>query len=289
MSREGGELVRIRGVDLWVSDRGEGEPLVAIHGGPGRDHWEFGGLLDPLADDLRLVLVDLRGHGRSSDAPPETLTLRELARDVAALADALGLEDYVVLGHSFGGFVALDLAVESPSRLGGLVLSCTFPSLRWLSPLSERLGDVPQPLRGELEQALASEQRSVEEMRAAAESQLPLAFGDPFDPRIGDYGRRVAPRVLRPETRAIMRAAGYDAAMDYDRELQGVRVPVLVLAGEHDRICPVEASGFMSEQLPDSELVVFRDSGHLPFVEEPERYLDTVRRFVLSRRLATRA
>jgi proline iminopeptidase len=282
VSRGNDNYVRVRGVDLWVRDRGRGRPLIALHGGPGRDHWEFGGLLDPLAADLRLVLIDQRGHGRSSPAPSETLTLRDLALDIAALAEALECEDYVVLGHSFGGFVALQVAIDSAPRLGGVVLACTLPSLRWLPPLGERLAGLPESIRVELAAAIGAEQHSVEEMTLAADAQLPFAFADPYDPRIADYRRRIARRVLRPEVRTIMRASGYDAAMAYDEELHRVRVPALVLAGAHDRVCPSNASVFMSEQIPDAELVLFRSSGHLPFVEEPKPFLGAIRRFVIA-------
>src|ERR671938_875200 len=101
-------LIDIGDTKLNVEERGAGAlPLIVLHGGPGLDHTMFGSWLDPLGDEVRLLLVDERAQGRSDPAPPETWTLAQHARDVEALAGALGLERYAVLGHSFGAFIAL--------------------------------------------------------------------------------------------------------------------------------------------------------------------------------------
>jgi pimeloyl-ACP methyl ester carboxylesterase len=86
-------LVDVGDTRLHVEERGAGElALIALHGGPGLDHTMFGRRLDPLVDE--------RAQRRSDPAPPETWTLAQHARDVDALATALGLEHYAVLGHS---------------------------------------------------------------------------------------------------------------------------------------------------------------------------------------------
>jgi len=110
-------LVDVGDTRLNVEERGTGDiALIALHGGPGLDHTMFGTWLDPDGDEYRLLLVDERAQGRSDPAPPETWTLEHHARDVDALATALGLERYVVLGHSFGAFIALQHAVDFPGR-----------------------------------------------------------------------------------------------------------------------------------------------------------------------------
>src|SRR3972149_9758404 len=92
---------------LYVEERGVGYPLLVLHGGPGLDHCMFGDYLDPLGDAYRLTFVDQRSQGRSDRGPERTWSLGQMAADVSALAQALGLGDYAVLGHSFGSFVAL--------------------------------------------------------------------------------------------------------------------------------------------------------------------------------------
>src|SRR5919206_2474307 len=122
-------LVDVGDTRLHVEERGGGDlALIALHGGPGLDHTMFGHWLDPDGDEYRLLLVDERAQGRSDPAPPETWTLEQHARDVDALARALGLERHVVLGHSFGAFIAPQHAVDFPGRASGTIVSSGVPS-----------------------------------------------------------------------------------------------------------------------------------------------------------------
>src|SRR5256714_7188860 len=97
---------------MFVEDVGSGFPLIVLHGGPGLDHTMFRPWLDPLGDEFRLLYVDERGQGRSGRVDPATLSLDIFARDVDLLAEALGLERFALLGHSFGAIVPLRHATE---------------------------------------------------------------------------------------------------------------------------------------------------------------------------------
>jgi proline iminopeptidase len=273
-----GRLVDIGDTRLFVVDKAqEGEPLICLHGGPGFDHWIFGEYLDPLAQHLRLILVDLRGHGMSEGADPRTLTIAHMADDVYALADALELSRYAVLGHSFGGYVALRLAVDRPDGPAAVVLVDTAPSLRFSGVYEDRVGALPPELR---ERALR-ETSTDAELRDAVEAYIPLCFADIADPRIPDYLRSVAPGVIRREPGDALRSAGYD--YELEERLDEVRARTLVVVGRRDRICPAEASELMARNIPGARLVVFERSGHMPFVEEQDAFCETVRSFVLER------
>src|SRR5215469_16656022 len=100
--------------------------VIALHGGPGYDH-SYLRSLDPLGDVAQIVYLDLRGQGRSARHHEDYYQLGIMADDVAAVCAELGLEKPVVLGHSFGGWVALTLAVRHPERAGGLLLCSTSP------------------------------------------------------------------------------------------------------------------------------------------------------------------
>src|SRR5919197_563117 len=97
---------------MFVEEVGSGFPLVVLHGGPGLDHSGFRPWLDPLGEDFRLLYVDERGQGKSERVDPETLSLEVFARDVDLLAEALGLERFALLGHSFGAIVTTWHATE---------------------------------------------------------------------------------------------------------------------------------------------------------------------------------
>ena len=264
-----GRLVEVEGTRLFVVEMSmEGPALLVLHGGPGSDHWEFGEYLDALSADLRLVLFDQRGHGMSDPAEPETMTLEQLGRDAAALADALELGEHTLLGHSFGRLVALQSALAPPRHAARLILSCTVPSARWFGGGDERPA------------ALRDPDATDEELAAALEEMLPSLFADPEDERIGEYARRTSPHVLRAATRAQLRKSVYEDAPGFDDRLGEIGVPTLVLAGRHDRTAPVAAAELMAERIPAARLLVLEASAHVPFVEETEAYLDAVRSFV---------
>ena len=100
------------GYRLFVEEVGDGFPLIVLHGGPGLDHTMFRPWLDPLGDEFRLLYVDERGQGRSERTDPATLSLDVFARDVDLLAEALGLERFALLGHSFGAIITTWHATE---------------------------------------------------------------------------------------------------------------------------------------------------------------------------------
>jgi proline iminopeptidase len=100
------------GYKLNVEQVGDGFPLIVLHGGPGLDHSMFRPYLDPLADEFRLLYVDERGQGRSERVDPATLSLEVFARDVDLLAEALELDSFALLGHSFGAIIATGHATE---------------------------------------------------------------------------------------------------------------------------------------------------------------------------------
>jgi proline iminopeptidase len=277
-------LVDVGDTRLNVEERGAGElALIALHGGPGLDHTMFGDWLDPLGDACRILLVDERSQGRSEPSPPETWTLDQHARDVDALATALGLERYVVLGHSFGALIALQHAVDFSGRPAGTVVSSGAPSERLLMSHVERelARFEPVELREQVQASWAREAQAQtqDDVRALLADQLPFHFADPRDPRIDEMRAAMAGAVYAPD---VLRAAATDGYghIDVEDRLGDVRHPVLVLAGRHDRTCSVDAAEVIAGGVPDAELVVFERSGHMAFVEEPDAYRDAVRRFL---------
>ena len=281
MSVPDGRLVETEGTRLFVSERGDGPlPLFVLHGGPGLDHTTFGGHLDALGDVCRLLLVDQRSQGRSDPAPEATWTLEQMAADVAGLARTLELDRYAVLGHSFGAFVALQHAVDFPDGPVATIVSAGVPDARYLEHVERSLAAFePEELREQVTSSWAreAEARTQEECRQILADQLPFHFRDPHDPRIADVDPAAvvyAPDVIRAG------ATGDYGGIALEDRLAAVAHPLLVLAGRHDRACPVEAAEAIAAGVPEAELVVFEESAHMAFVEERETYLAAVRDFL---------
>jgi proline iminopeptidase len=284
----GERWINIGDTRLYVRTIGRGFPLMLLHGGPGLDHRMFGDYLDPLASRFQLVYLDQRGQGRSDPAPPETLTLANLAADVSRLASALGFDRYSVLGHSFGAFVALQHAVDHPAAAAGTIVSSGLPSERFLAAVDLNLAAFePIELRQQVTDSWAREQHVTlaEEVEQLLVDQLPFHFADPLDPRIAEYASRTAGAHYSPQVLRHFARQGYGGIALEDR-LSGIPQPVLIMAGRKDRTCTVEAAEVMASQVPHSDLVIYEHSGHMTFVEETPRYLETVAGF-LDRGLST--
>ena len=277
-----GELVDIGDTKLFVETRGDGFPVVVLHGGPGLDHHEFADYLDPLADRYRLLFVDQRANGRSAPAPPETWTLTQMSDDVSSLARALGLDRYAVLGHSYGAFVALQHGVDHPDDAAVTIVSNGLPSVVYMQGLEELLdGFEPADLREQVAAswALEAEATTPEEVMELFVDQLPWHFADPRDPRIEEYARKIAGMAGSPEVLRHFAANEY-GGIDVEDILERVTHPVLVISGRHERTCPVAGSEAMAKGLPDAELVILEHSAHMGFVEENEAYMGAVRGFI---------
>jgi len=276
-------LVSAGDTRLNVEERGAGDlALLVLHGGPGLDHTMFGTWLDPLADEYRLLLVDERSQGRSDPAPPETWTLTRHARDVEALAEALGLERYAVLGHSFGAFIALQHAVDFPGRPAGTIVSSGLPSERFLGHVEEQLAAFePVELREQVTASWAreAEARTPDDVAELFADQLPFHFADPRDPRIDDLRAAMAGAVYAPDVLRTAATDGYGHIEVEDR-LGDVTHPLLVIAGRHDRTCSVQGAEAIAGGVPAADLVVLEDSGHMTYVEEPNAYREAVRHFL---------
>lgn len=284
-----GRLVDIGDTRLFVVevDAAGGYPILVLHGGPGDDHTEFADYLDPLADrGYRLFLVDQRAQGRSDKAPTDTWTLGRMAADVSALAEALGLDRYAALGHSYGAFVVLQHAVDHPGAAAQTIVSSGLPSARFLGQVDANLEAFePVELREQVMSSWARETdvRTQEDFASIMRDQMPFQFADPLDPRIEEYHRRTEGAVYAPDVLRHFAAQDYGGIEVEDR-LSGIVQPVLVLAGRRDRTCSVEGAEVMAEKIPNADLIVFERSAHMTFVEETDAYLDAVDTFLRSKR-----
>lgn len=274
--------VNIGDTRLHVVERGQGYPLMLVHGGPGLDHHMFGDYLDSLTDQFRLILVDLRANGLSDSCPTKTWTLQQMAKDLTLLAEAMDLKKYALLGHSYGAFVVLQNAVDFPSHAAQTIVSSGLPSAKYLASVWENLAKFePVELREQVTKSWEREKvaQTREEVDSLLHDQLPFQFGNPLDPRIAEFEQRTAGGVNSAEVLRFFSNADY-GGIEVEDQLSKVMQPVLVLAGRHDRTCVVEGAEAMAKGLPNAEFVVFENSGHMTYVEENGKYVQVARQFL---------
>ena len=262
------------GVGLHVEELGEGQPLIVLHGGPGVDHTMFRPYLDPLAEDFRLLYLDERGQGRSDRVDPRTLSLEVFAQDVDRLAEALGLETFALLGHSFGAIIATFHAIELGTAERYVISGGGDSSEALEADVAASLaalGEEGQAIAEswEREKTVETEEELAELMRV----QWPFHFAGTAPPGYGEE------TVFSPDVLRHFADAGY-GAFDFVPDLRRVDRPVLVIVGEHDRTTTPRAAHVLAEGISDSELVLLEGVGHMSFVEAPEPFLAAVRTFL---------
>ena len=276
-------LVPVGDVALWVLDTGgDGQPIVLLHGGPGLDHSEFFPGLDPLTSDYRLLAVDHRGNGRSQAGDPARWTVDQMADDVEALFAALRLQAPVLLGHSFGSFVAqAHLARHGTAQ--AYVLAGTVAEPSALLQVPERLARFePLHLREQVARSWALEASVTmpEECARLWADQIPFQVADPEGPLVAELQRRAASIVYRPEVLRHFASGGEYGLVDRRAELACRNVPVLVLSGELDRTCDPRSAHALAETLADAEEVLIAGAAHMLFDEAPEQSLAALKRFL---------
>jgi proline iminopeptidase len=274
--------VTIDGMRLFYLRVGaeENYPLVVLHGGPGLDHTMFRPWLDPLSDTFRLIYLDLRGHGRSERVDPSTLTLSRYAEDVTKLATALGLEQYALLGHSYGAFVTLVHAVEQGDASHYIISSGSASMTKSMPEVHANLASFePVELREQVTESWAREPhvRTVEEAAELLRMQMPFHFASVESDAYRRYAEEEDRTVYAPEVLAY--TAAHEYSMEYEESLDRIRKPVLILAGEHDRTTTPRAAREMHAAIADSELLLIPGAGHMTYIEEPEVYFAAVRDF----------
>jgi len=242
----------------------------------------FSDYLDPLCDQFRLILVDQRAQGRSDICDESTWTLGQMAKDIMLLANAMGLKKYAVLGHSYGAFVVLQNAVDYPGQASQTIVSSGLPSAKYLESVWKNLEKFePAELREQVTRSWEREKtvQTREEVDQLLYDQLPFQFRDPLDKRIAEFEQRTSGGINSPDVLRYFANADYGGIEVEDR-LGEVTQPVLVLAGRSDRTCVVEGAEAMANGLPNVDITIFENSGHMTYVEENEKYLITVREFL---------
>jgi proline iminopeptidase len=273
--------VSIRDVSLFVEVAGHGYPLVLMHGGPGADHWTMLPFRR-LADRLTLIFYDHRCNGRSDGAPISSMTWENLTADADALREKLGFERWAVLGHSFGGKVALEYALRYPDSLSHLVLLDTGGDSRWAQEyapeLLARRGFSPKTVK--LARRFLNGQIEPGEFAPAL-----LRLGKAYDPYIGIT--QLARGLIQGQWRSKMRPEALIYAGPHllkgwtvmDR-LSEIRVPTLVMAGRDDFIFPPEHQVQLAAAIPNARLRIIERAGHNPQSERPVEVMQALSDFI---------
>ena len=275
--------LKVKGLELWYKVAGKGPVLMVQPPGWGLGVGPYEQTFRPRESEFTLIYHDTRGSGRSqTPVNSEDINVGAFVEDLESLRTHLELDSFALMGHSHGGYTALNYALKYQRHVSHLL------------PLDAQLG---------VEEPGQDLQRTLPELAKDARlADAAKAFGEPWqlesDRDVSAFVERIAPLYfMDPEGEGVvalreyarthrlavttMRASDASDGRFLVRDKLGtIRVPTLVLVGRHDFICsPVQAQ-IIHEGIRGSKLAVFEKSGHFPWLDEPDLFFSTVTNFL---------
>jgi len=288
--------VDANGVLLFYKAVGSGLPLVIVHGGPGASHDYFLPYLLPLMRSHRIIFLDERGSGRSEKLQdPSGYTIENMVEDVEGVRKALNLGRISLLGHSYGGALAQAYALKYQQNLTHLILGSTWSSTKKMNQVFVRMKEKMTPeLRQRIDdlekQGLFGHGKPFEKNRyttdyfvaAWGEGYFPYLYQNRPDPNYdpiaaGNMSWDLYRQMWGSDGEFVI--SGNLRSVEYTERLAAIKVPTLILVGDHDE-CDPELSRDMQAQIAGSKLVVLPKSGHMTFVDQPDLFVKTVEEFL---------
>ncbi|RMG16116.1 MAG: alpha/beta fold hydrolase [Bacteroidetes bacterium] len=268
--REG--LLQSDGAELYYKRMGKGEPILLVHGGPGLDHSYLLPQMGMLAQHYELIFYDQRACGRSSvEVDTSSISISQFVRDLEAVRQMSGHERIHLLGHSWGGLLAMYYAIAHPQRLKSLIL---------LNPMS------PSHVLKAKEDSLLNAHTTPEEMAAINEIMQSPAFQQQQIPayealfreffRREFYDKRLADSLslhFQPtfvQGSRLLQHLGKDlASYELRPQLGSISCPTLIIYGQEETGGQVAAPALQAA-MPQARLLMFERCGHFPYIERPE-------------------
>lgn len=277
----------------WYRVVGDGRsgppPLVIAHGGPGATHDYLTSITDLAGTGRPCVLYDQVGNGRSSrhpDAPSTLWSVELFLEELTRLVDHLGIaRGYHLLGQSWGGMLAMEHALRHPAGLRSIVIADAPASTQlWAAEAARLMSELPAEARSVLARANATGATDTPEYEAAAGVYYRRHVCR-IDPVPEEVQRTYAALHADPTVYATMVGSnemsptGSLKDWDITPRLGEIDVPALVLSGRYDEATPKVVEP-IATNIPGARWILFEQSSHMPHVEERERYLEVLRRFL---------
>ena len=277
---------QVNGTELYCKVIGEGEPLLIVHGGPSMNHDYLLPQLEPLAAKYKLIFYDQRASGRSP-IPPDSnkdISYRIMVDDIEALRNAFGINKLNILAHSWGAKLAINYALQYPEHLGKLIFvspvtfNHEYDSIQ-IATIAAKTTVADKDARKKLVGSPGFMKGDMNVYKQVLLLMYKTSFYDTANLR--------KLNIVLPDdfyhTNAVLTRGLLTDQNRYDRDyyhsLKKIKAPLLIIQGAADNI-PVAAGERLKASVANGKLIVFNKSGHFPFIEEQEKFLNEVSAFM---------
>jgi proline iminopeptidase len=275
--REG--YVPVENASLFYREVGRGQPIIILHGGPDFDHTYLLPDMDRLADSYRLIYYDQRGRGKSEgDVKPEDISIKTEIEDLERLRQHLQLDTVAVLGHSWGGVLAMEYAIHHPDRASHMILMDTAPaSYADYLVLRQEIGRRKAVYAAELNSILASDEYKAGDPEAVT-AYYRIHFGITIK-QPAHLERLIESMKPSFVKESVLKARAIEDQLytetwtskefDLFPKLKQLHTPTLVMHGDYDFI-PAECAAHIAQTIPGARFVLLKDCGHFSYIEAPD-------------------
>jgi len=249
------------------SGKGKNRHILFIHGlGSAADRWMK--IPDELSSDFHSVAIDLPGFGESDKPANLNYTIDQFSQFIISFQKKISIHDgeTSLIGHSLGGYIASEVAIQNQNQVKQLVLIDSSGMLEQPTPiLEEYLNAAMNPSKNNVRKAF--------EKMVADPSRIPTQLVDGFIRRIN------MPNAKHAFKSTLANSAKTQIGIDRLRQINNI--PTLILWGVHDKVIPLEHSKFFKEAIENSRLEIIDDAGHAPFAEKPDQVCEILRNFLI--------
>lgn len=255
------EMIKINDVNLNVEIKGNGHPLILIHGvGGDISQWDYE--IDRLSQNFKTIALDCRGHGQSDK--PEYYTIQDHINDILGLMNFYGIEKTFLYGISMGSYIAQGVAISIPERIDKLIL---------VSPTSNGL-------TSSIQRIISENPKEFEGLKNQHEIFLALLKYMAYDPEELKKYIHLIDTDMRPEQ--FLRATKALTGFDFREKLPEIKAKTLVISGKYDKLNPPSEGRLCASLIPNATFIEMQFSGHIPALEEPDTYNKIVDDFLIN-------
>lgn len=289
-SQTDGKYYFVNGAKIWTVTVGKGEPLFIIPGGPGNSHITYRAF-DSLYQECMIVYFDPFGTGKSDTAKSIIeYSLERSIEDIEGLRKAMGFNKINILGHSFGTVVAQAYALKYSDNISHLILSLPIHSSEMWSQfnLNKQIEIYFPEVWDSIMLIRKNGKLSNDSIYQSILNKIPLSFNFRYNPE-SKYTSTNVSYPNRNNNKLALQMAGPDgdfiltgdlSSFDFRKDLNNLKIPILVMAGRYDKIAPPKWTIQYKEFCPKCEFVFFEKSGHTIFREEPEKTFLLIKQFL---------
>ena len=254
--------IKVSDIEIYYEAHGDGFPLILILGLESNIDWWGRSLIRKISEHFRVIIFDNRGTGKS-DAPDKDFTLNMLIEDTIGLMNALNIEQSHIFGHSMGGRIAQGLSLNYPERIKKLVLCSARCGVSNNVPVSPEVLKILQTPR----ENLAPEK--------IANNMLSIFYTEEFLRGHPKFVEIAILNMTKVKTSNKSYKRQLKAINDFDicNKLKNLHKTTCIMHGLQDRLVPFQNGEILAKLIPKAKLIVFKNSAHIPFVEERDKFL----------------